>query len=164
MFISLPPHMDSISSLRRLNCPPPPRLVQNFFIFMQLSRKIGQIIGWRPAPELVPLLWEILDPPLISWQNNISQEKFQKYLEKISLSVSNKWDMCLISVLSDNKYNHCSLADEEKAYRKYLSTALRLARFYKDTSNKNKPPLKSIFNFNMLSAILDGSHYGRFLK
>ena len=37
--------------------PPPP--AQNFFLFMQFSGKIGQIIGWRP------LLWEILDPPLV---------------------------------------------------------------------------------------------------
>ena len=33
---------------------PPPR-PQNFFIFMQFSGKIGQIIGWRPPPrELAP--------------------------------------------------------------------------------------------------------------
>ena len=28
----------------------PPPLAQNFFIFMQFSGKIGQIIGWRPPP------------------------------------------------------------------------------------------------------------------
>ena len=46
---------------------PPPR-AQNFFIFMQFSGKIGQIIGWRPPPSGVgaPSLWEILDPPLNS--------------------------------------------------------------------------------------------------
>ena len=27
-----------------------PPLAQNFFIFMQFSAKIGQIIGWRPPP------------------------------------------------------------------------------------------------------------------
>ena len=26
----------------------PPPLGQNFFIFMQFLRKIGQIVGWRP--------------------------------------------------------------------------------------------------------------------
>ena len=35
-------------------------LVQNFFIFMQFSVKIGQIVSWRPWCPL----WEILDPPL----------------------------------------------------------------------------------------------------
>ena len=40
-------------------------LAQNFFIFMQFSGKIGQIIGWRPPLwAWRPLLWEILDPPL----------------------------------------------------------------------------------------------------
>ena len=29
-----------------------PPLTQNFFIFMQFSGKIGQIIGWRPPPPL----------------------------------------------------------------------------------------------------------------
>ena len=33
----------------------PPPLAQNFFIFMQFSGKIDQIIGWRPLPlGLVP--------------------------------------------------------------------------------------------------------------
>ena len=32
----------------------PPPLAQNFFIFMQFSGKIGQIIGWRPPLGLVP--------------------------------------------------------------------------------------------------------------
>ena len=32
-------------------CPP---LTQNFFIFMQFSEKIGQIIGWYPPLELAP--------------------------------------------------------------------------------------------------------------
>ena len=35
-----------------------PRLGQNFFIFMQFSGKIGQIVCWRPLP------WEILDLPM----------------------------------------------------------------------------------------------------
>ena len=43
----------------------PPPLDQNFFIFMQFSGKIGQIIGWRPPWGWRTLLWEILDPPLI---------------------------------------------------------------------------------------------------
>ena len=33
---------------------PPPLLAQNFFIFMQFSGKIGQIIGWRPSLGLAP--------------------------------------------------------------------------------------------------------------
>ena len=37
----------------------PPPLGHNFFIFMQFSGKIGQIVCW------LLLLWEILDPPLV---------------------------------------------------------------------------------------------------
>ena len=37
----------------RGTCTPPP-LAQNFFIFMQFSGKIGQIIGWRPPLGLAP--------------------------------------------------------------------------------------------------------------
>ena len=43
----------------------PPPLSQNFFIFMQFSGKIRQIVGWRPPLGLAHPLWEILDPPLI---------------------------------------------------------------------------------------------------
>ena len=32
----------------------PPPLAPNFFIFMQFSGKIGQIIGWHPPLGLVP--------------------------------------------------------------------------------------------------------------
>ena len=32
----------------------PPPQAQNFFIFMQFSGKISQIIGWRPPWELAP--------------------------------------------------------------------------------------------------------------
>ena len=42
----------------------PPPLGQFFFIFMHFSRKIGQIVGWRPPLGLADPLWEILDPPL----------------------------------------------------------------------------------------------------
>ena len=31
-----------------------PPVAQNFFIFMQFSGKIGQIIGWRPPLGLAP--------------------------------------------------------------------------------------------------------------
>ena len=34
--------------------PPRPPMAQNFFIFMQFSGKIGQIIGWRPPLGLAP--------------------------------------------------------------------------------------------------------------
>ena len=37
---------------------------QHFFIFMQFSGKIGQIICWRPSKVSAPL-GEILDPPLL---------------------------------------------------------------------------------------------------
>ena len=43
------------------------RLGPNFFIFMQFSRKIIQIVCWRPLSGVgAPTLWEILDPPLVT--------------------------------------------------------------------------------------------------
>ena len=44
---------------------PPPR-AQNFFIFMQFSGKIGQIIGWRPPSGVGAPSSGILDPPLVT--------------------------------------------------------------------------------------------------
>ena len=42
-----------------------PPLGQNFFIFMQFSGKIRQIVGWFPPPlGLAHPLRQILDPPL----------------------------------------------------------------------------------------------------
>ena len=49
---------------------------QNFFIFMQFSGKIGQIVDWRLL-GLLPL-WEILDPPLDRLVNFILLVDFGK--------------------------------------------------------------------------------------
>ena len=39
----------------------------NFLNFMQFFGKYGKIVSWHPPEGWGPLLWGILDPPLI-WQ------------------------------------------------------------------------------------------------
>ena len=38
----------------------------NSFDFMQFSGKFGKIVCWRPPPQKVPNIGEILDPPLLT--------------------------------------------------------------------------------------------------
>ena len=77
---------------------PPPR-AQNFFIFMQFSGKIGQIIGWRlPLGSWRPSLGEILDPPLTYTEQN----KFHQKLPPVGfeLTTSRSSVLCSTTVLS----------------------------------------------------------------
>ena len=41
----------------------------NFFIFIQLSGKIGQIVCWNPLRGWRHLLRELLNPPLMIYVN-----------------------------------------------------------------------------------------------
>ena len=54
----------AVLDLRRVQGRRAPPWGQNFFIFMQFSGKIGQIIGRRPPQGLAHPFREILDPPL----------------------------------------------------------------------------------------------------
>ena len=49
----------TVADLRGREGRTPPPLARNFFIFMPNNRLVPPVWGWRP------LLWEIMDPPLL---------------------------------------------------------------------------------------------------
>ena len=60
-------------------------LRQNFFIFMQFSGKIGQIVCWSPLWGWCPLLWEILDPTLSISKNKKNFQVTETYWSSLHL-------------------------------------------------------------------------------
>ena len=57
---------------------------QNFFIFMQFSGKIGQIIGLHPLQGCRTPLWEILDPPLVTLSAYVLSQLGKSTLEPVA--------------------------------------------------------------------------------
>ena len=89
----------------------PPPLDQNFFIFMQFSRQIGQIIGWCPLHPLWvwrTSLWEILDPPLPLLPSSL-QKSFQLKYEKLLINFLVNVTQLINSHIFSNVYNNYSI-------------------------------------------------------